>query len=70
MRKNAGAHDFGQPLDLVIGMLRGKGQPQSCGPDRHGRRPDGDDEETVILQEPRRFQRRLGLTQEHGDDRA
>src|SRR5262249_40867382 len=64
------AHGFGQPLDLVVRMLRGKGQPQARGPHRHGRRPDGDDQETMILQEPRRFQRRLGLAEEYGDDGA
>ena len=39
------AHDAGQPLDRVVGMLRREGQAQTRGAGGHGRRADGDDQE-------------------------
>ena len=47
-----------------------KVEPQARGARRHGRRPDGDDQEAVLLQQPRGRQRRLGLAEHHRHDRA
>ena len=67
--KNARSHDFGEPLDLGVGMLRGEGKAQPRGAGGHRRRPDGDDQKTFRLQQSRRRERRFGLADDHRHDR-
>ena len=47
VHQNLVAHDIGQPLDLLVRMLRGEGQPQPRGAGRHRGRADGGGEEAL-----------------------
>ena len=40
-----------RPFDLVVGMLRGKGEAQARGAGRHRGRTDGDGEKAFVLQQ-------------------
>ena len=51
-------------------MLGGEGKAQSRRAGRHGRRPDGDDQKAVLVQQPCGGQRRLAVADDQRHDRA